>query len=81
MLIDHMQTRNLREKLVHWRPYFIALHVFNDIETCRPYKLMTILEIVKFLEKIIKRFSNYYHICKHGRNYIQKSQQEHLNAG
>ena len=28
--------------------FFIVLHVFNDIETYRPYKLMTILEIVKF---------------------------------
>ena len=37
-------------KLVHWSPDFIVLHVFNDLETCRPYKLMTNLEIDKFLK-------------------------------
>ena len=29
---------------------FIALYVFNDIETCRPYKVMINLKIVKFLK-------------------------------
>ena len=34
-------------------PNFIALYVFNDIETCRPYNLMIQLEIAKFLKKFI----------------------------
>ena len=44
---------------------------------------MTILEIDKFYKKIIIKSGNQnnYHICKQGRNYIQKWQQEHLNAG
>ena len=67
-------------KLVHWSPDFIVLHVFNYLETCRPYKLMTNLEIDKFLKKSIKRLSINYHICRCRPNYIQKWQQEHLNA-
>ena len=38
------------KKVVHLSPDFIVLHVFNDLETCRPYKLMTKLEIDKFLK-------------------------------
>ena len=67
-------------KVVHWSPDFIALRVFNDLETCRPYKLMTNLEIDKFLKKFIERFPNNYHICRCRPNYLQKWQQEHLNA-
>ena len=59
---------------------FIVLNVFNDLETCRPYKLMTNLEIDKFLKKFIERFPNDYHICRCRPNYLQKWQQEHLNA-
>ena len=68
------------KKVVHWSPDFIVLHVFNDLETCRPYKLMTKLEIDKFLKKFIERFPNNYHICRCRPNYLQKWQQEHLNA-
>ena len=67
-------------KVVHWSPDFIVLRVFNDLETCRPYKLMTNLEIDKFLKKFIERFPNNYHICRCRPNYLQKWQQEHLNA-
>ena len=68
------------KKVVHWSPDFIALRVFNDLETRRPYKLMTNLEIDKFQEKFIEWFPNNYHICRCGPNYLQKWQQEHLNA-
>ena len=67
-------------KVVHWSPDFIVLNVFNDLETCRPYKLMTNLEIDNFLKKFIERFPNNYHICRCRPNYLQKWQQEHLNA-
>ena len=53
--------------------YFIALHVFNVLETCRPYKLMINLEIVKFFKNIISRFQNYHHmVWPHyiSRNYL-----------
>ena len=39
------------EILVHWRPSFIALHVVNDLETCRPYGLIINLEVIKFVKK------------------------------
>ena len=46
-------------KLVHWSPKFIVLHVFNYLETCRPYKLMINLEIDKFLKKIHRAVSKW----------------------
>ena len=54
-------------------PNFIALQVFNDIETCRPYKLMIKLEIAKFLKisssgfQIIIKFAGVDQIiCRNG---------------
>ena len=41
---------------------------------------MVDLEIIKFLEKFIERFPNYYQICRRRPNYIQKWQQKLLNA-
>lgn len=39
--------------LLHYPPKFIALHIFNDIETCRSYRLMTNPVMVKkFIERL-----------------------------
>ena len=38
------------------------------------------LPLTNFKKKSIERFLNYYHICWHWPNYMQKWQQEHLNA-
>ena len=61
-----------KKGFVHLMPSFIALQVFNDLETCRPYKLMINLKIVKFVKKFIERFPNYYYICRRRPNYMQK---------
>ena len=53
-------------------PDFIALYVFNDIETCKPYNVMINLKIAKFLKKFIERFPNCYHICRRRPSYMQK---------
>ena len=37
------------------------------------------LEIVNFVKQSIKRFPNYYHICRRTPNHMQKWQQELLN--
>ena len=43
------------QKIVHWRPYFIALQCFNGVETCILYtgKTLIILENINFLKKFI----------------------------
>ncbi len=37
-----------KKKPVQLRPDFTALNVFNVLETCKLYQLMTILEFVNF---------------------------------
>ena len=37
------------KKLVFWSPNFIALHIFNSLQTCRLYKIIINLVIVKVL--------------------------------
>ena len=68
------------KKVVHWSPDFIPLRVFNDLEPCSPYKLISNLSFDKFLKKFIEWFPNNYHICRCRPNYFQKWQQEHLTA-
>ena len=80
-----MRTLSCKHKicdktLVHCSPDLTALNIFNDLETCRPNKLMITLAIVKFKRKFIERFPDNYHISRRIPNYIEKWKQEHLNA-
>ena len=67
-------------KLVLLRPNFINSRIFNNLETCRPYKMMTQLSTDNCFKTIYQQFLNYYNICWLRLNYMQKWKQEHRNA-